>query len=113
MSDKSFKKPLAIAMGATFAAALSASPVANADTNPFGMQNLSGGYVQLAEGKCGEGKCGGGMKDKDKEGKCGEGKCGGGMKDKDKEGKCGEGKCGGDKGKEGKCGEGKCGGGKG
>jgi len=105
MSEKSFKKPLAIAMGATFAAALSASPVASADTNPFGMQNLSGGYMQLAEGKCGEGKCGG---DKGKEGKCGEGKCGG---DKGKEGKCGEGKCGGDKGKEGKCGEGKCGGG--
>ena len=106
MSDKSFKKPLAIAMGATFAAALSASPVANADTNPFGMQNLSGGYMQLAEGKCGEGKCGG---KSGKEGKCGEGKCGG-KKEKDMEGKCGEGKCGGDKGKEGKCGEGKCGG---
>ena len=105
MSEKSFKKPLAIAMGATFAAALSASPVASADTNPFGMQNLSGGYMQLAEGKCGEGKCGG---DKGMEGKCGEGKCGG---DKGMEGKCGEGKCGGDKGKEGKCGEGKCGGG--
>ena len=70
MSEKSFKKPLAIAMGATFAAALSASPVANADTSPFGMQNLSGGYMQLAEGKCGEGKS-------KKEGKCGEGKCGG------------------------------------
>ena len=107
MSDQTFKKPLAIAMGATFAAALSASPIANADTNPFGMQNLSSGYMQLAEGKCGEGKCGG---DKGKEGKCGEGKCGG---DKGKEGKCGEGKCGGDKGKEGKCGEGKCGGDKG
>ncbi len=92
MSEKSFKKPLAIAMGATFAAALSASPVANADANPFGMQNLSGGYMQLAEGKCGEGKSG-------KEGKCGEGKCGegkcGGKSGKDKEGKCGEGKCGG------------------
>ena len=86
MSEKSFKKPLAIAMGATFAAALSASPVANADTNPFGMQNLSGGYMQVAEGKCGEGKCGEGKKAK--EGKCGEGKA-------KKEGKCGEGKCGG------------------
>ncbi|MGB5278845.1 MAG: hypothetical protein WBO73_00435 [Gammaproteobacteria bacterium] len=108
MSDKSFKKPLAIAMGATFAAALSASPVANADSNPFGMQNLSSGYMQLAEGKCGEGKCGG---KSEKEGKCGEGKCGG---KSEKEGKCGEGKCGGmkekEKEKEGKCGEGKCGG---
>ena len=93
MSEKSFKKPLAIAMGATFAAALSASPVASADSNPFGMQDLSGGYMQLAEGKCGEGKCG---EDKaKKEGKCGEGKCG---EDKaKKEGKCGEGKCGEDK----------------
>jgi uncharacterized low-complexity protein len=92
MSDKSFKKPLAIAMGATFAAALSASPVANADTNPFGMQNLSGGYMQLAEGKCGEGKCGGKT---EKVGKCGECKCGEGKTKQ--EGKCGEGKCG-DKG---------------
>jgi uncharacterized low-complexity protein len=104
MSEKSFKKPLAIAMGATFAAALSASPVANADTSPFGMQNLSGGYMQLAEGKCGEGKCGG--KAKKEEGKCGEGKCGEGKSKK--EGKCGEGKS----KKEGKCGEGKCGEGK-
>ena len=99
MSEKSFKKPLAIAMGATFAAALSASPVANADTSPFGMQDLSGGYMQLAEGKCGEGKCGEGKAKK--EGKCGEGKS-------EKEGKCGEGKCGEGKAKkEGKCGEGK------
>ena len=104
MSEKSFKKPLALAMGATFAAALSAAPVVSADSNPFGMQNLSGGYMQLAEGKCG-GKS-------EKEGKCGEGKCGG---KSEKEGKCGEGKCGGKSEKEGKCGgksekEGKCGG---
>ena len=99
MSEKSFKKPLAIAMGATFAAALSASPVASADSNPFGMQDLSGGYMQLAEGKCGEGKCG---EDKaKKEGKCGEGKCGGTKATEEaktmKEGKCGEGKCGANK----------------
>ncbi len=72
-------------MGATFAAALSASPVANADTSPFGMQSLSDGYMQLAEGKCGEGKCGEGKTKQ--EGKSGEGKT-------KKEGKCGEGKCG-------------------
>jgi len=102
---KTMKKSLSIALGTTFAAAMSASPVANADANPFGMQNLESGYMQVAEGKCGEGKCGGKAK---KEGKCGEGKCGG---DKaKKEGKCGEGKCGGDKAKEAKCGEGKCGG---
>ena len=87
------KKSLSIALGTTFVAAMSASPVANADANPFGMQNLESGYMQVAEGKCGEGKCGG---DKAKEAKCGEGKCGGDKKHK-KEGKCGEGKCGGKK----------------
>ena len=88
MSKNAIKKSLAVAMGATFAAAMSASPIVNADSNPFGMNDLSSGYMQVAEkgkeeGKCGEGKCGEGkMK---KEGKCGEGKM-------DKEGKCGEGK---------------------
>jgi len=90
------KKSLSIALSTAFVAAMSAAPVASADVNPFGMQNLQSGYMQLAEGKCGEGKCG--------EFKCGEGK----MK---KEGKCGEGKCGeGKMKKEAKCGEGKCGG---
>ena len=64
------KKSLSTAAGITFVAAMSASPVASADANPFGMQNLEGGYMQMAEGKCGEGK-------KAKEAKCGEGKCGG------------------------------------
>jgi len=71
---KTMKKSLSVAMGATFAAAMATSPVASADANPFGMQNLESGYMQVAEGKCGEGKCGG---DKAKEAKCGEGKCGG------------------------------------
>ncbi|RKZ59828.1 MAG: hypothetical protein DRQ44_13320 [Gammaproteobacteria bacterium] len=106
------KKSLSVAAGLTFAATLSASPIANADTNPFGMQNLESGYMQLAEGKCGEGKCGG---KEVKEAKCGEGKCGEGMS-KASEAKCGEGKCGEgmmeSKAKEAKCGEGKCGGGK-
>ena len=101
MSKSNLKKSLSIAMGATFVAAVTASPVANADSNPFGMQSLSSGYMQLAEGKCGEGK------GKAKEAKCGEGKCG---ESKAKEAKCGEGKCGGKKAKEAKCGEGKCGG---
>jgi uncharacterized low-complexity protein len=107
MSQKSTKKPLAIALGAAFITSLAAAPVANAAENPFAMSELSSGYMvaEMAEGKCGEGKM-------DKEGKCGEGKM-------DKEGKCGEGKCGGDKAgaeggdkakAEGKCGEGKCGG---
>jgi len=116
------KKSLSVALGTTFLVAMSASPVANADTNPFGMQNLESGYMQVAEGKCGEGKCGEGKKKMEskmkKEGKCGEshmkekeGKCGQDkMKDgaKMKEGKCGEGKMkDGAKMKEGKCGEGK------
>ena len=107
---KTMKKSLSIALGTTFIAAMSASPVANADANPFGMQNLESGYMQVAEGKCGEGKCGEGKMNKEqaKEGKCGEGKCGEGKmkKEQAKEGKCGEGKS----KKEGKCGEGKCGG---
>jgi len=117
MSNTTLKKPLSIAIGATFAAAMAASPVANADTNPFGMQSMSSGYMQLAEGKCGEGKCG--ESKKAKEAKCGEGKCGEGTKAKEAkcgeakcgEAKCGEGKCGeSKKAKEAKCGEGKCGG---
>lgn len=91
------KKSLSVAMGATFLTAMSVSPIVSADTNPFGMQNLESGYLQVAEGKCGEGKA--------KEAKCGEGKA--------KEAKCGEGKMDtSDKAKEAKCGEGKCGEGK-
>jgi uncharacterized low-complexity protein len=81
-------------------AALGAAGTATAADNPFGLQSLDSGYVQLAEGKCGEGKCGTGKCGADKkkaEGKCGEGKCGADKKkeaEKAKEGKCGEGKCG-------------------
>jgi uncharacterized low-complexity protein len=124
------RKALVLAMG-TAVGAMTA-PAVMADANPFAATEMSSGYMQLAEGACGEGKCGGdkakskgegscgGDKAKSKgEGSCGEGKCGG---DKAKsEGSCGEGKCGGDKAKsegscggakaktEGKCGEGKCG----
>jgi uncharacterized low-complexity protein len=89
MSKETTLKPLAAALGTTFAVSLSLSPIANAADNPFSMTELSrGGYMVAdahgGEGKCGEGKCG--------EGKCGEGKCG---EDKEEgEGKCGEGKCG-------------------
>ena len=111
------KKSLSVAMGATFLTAMSVSPIAGADVNPFGMQNLESGYMQVAEGKCGEGKMD--TSEKAKEAKCGESKakeakCGGeGMEnksDKAKEAKCGEGKCGegmmkkSEKAKEGKCG---------
>jgi uncharacterized low-complexity protein len=94
---KSKLNPIASALGITLAATIAATPIAQADRNPFDVSEMSSGYMlaghedghKAEEGKCGEGKCG--------EGKCGEGKCGEG---KDKEGKCGEGKCG-----EGKCGE--------
>lgn len=115
MSKKNYLTTLGI-VGTAFAASLAASNVATAaqaGANPFAMNELSSGYMQVAK----EGKCGGDMEKGAKDGKCGEGKCGGdkGKKKDMKEGKCGEGKCGGDKGKkkdmkEGKCGEGKCGG---
>ena len=85
------KKPLAVAIGATFLASMALPAVAG--SNPFTANPLSSGYDLVSkaqeEGKCGEGKCGEGKKD-DKnmeastdnmkkckaEGKCGEGKCG-------------------------------------
>ena len=92
-----------------------------AETNPFSVTELKGGYMQLAEAKCGEAKCGGDKK-ASSEAKCGEAKCGGdkkahteancgGDKKASTEAKCGEAKCGGDKkaATEAKCGEGKCG----
>lgn len=79
---------LSLAFGAALTAGLALSPsMVQADSNPFVTTELNSGYVQLAEGKCGEGKCGA-ADGKDAEGKCGAG-------DKDTEGKCGEGKCGG------------------
>jgi uncharacterized low-complexity protein len=117
MTQKKSLKPVALAIGATFAASLAGTSVANAADNPFGASKLSSGYmVAAAEGKCGEGKCGAGMmKEKAAEGKCGaatkegvekaaEGKCGAGM-EKATEGKCGAGmKEGMEKATEGKCG---------
>ncbi len=90
MSKKFELKPVAAAVGAALATSVLTMPTANADENPFGMTELSSGYMVAygEEGKCGEGKCG--------EGKCGE--------EKAEEGKCGE-----EKAEEGKCGEGKCG----
>jgi len=127
MSKSISMKPLTLAMGAAFITSLAGASVANAAENPFGMTELTNGYMvaegDMKEGKCGakhmeekEGKCGGDMsKEKMKEGKCGGDKKAG--HDKMKEGKCGEGMKG-MKGheksekmkKEGKCGEGKCGG---
>ena len=59
MSKSHNFKPLAAAMGATFAVSLVASPIANAAANPFQMNQLSGGFMVAAEsGKCGN-ICGG------------------------------------------------------
>lgn len=129
MSEKNVIKPLTIAMGVAMVSSIAGTSVANAAENPFGMTELSSGYMVAAanEGKCGEGKCGGSMS-KAKEGKCGEGKCGMSMLDADGDGKVtkdefmsGHEKMFSSKDKdgdgvlsakemEGKCGEGKCGG---
>jgi len=124
------KTPLAAAMGAAFISTFAAT-AANAEANPFGMTELSAGYMQVAEAdtakKTGEMACGaamGGMaKPKTAEGACAgskkpaasaapeaatkatEGSCGDMMKDgKMKPGL--EAACGAMmKGKEGACGE--------
>jgi uncharacterized low-complexity protein len=121
------KTPLAVAMGAAFISTFATTAV-NAEVNPFGMTELSTGYMQVAaadkaaEMACGaamggmakpktaEGACAGQVKpnaDKAKtaEGQCGEGKCGAMMKDgKMKPGM--EASCGAMmKGKEGSCGD--------
>lgn len=52
-------KPLAAALGATFAVSLVASPIANAAANPFQMNELSGGFMVADNDiKCGN-TCGG------------------------------------------------------
>ena len=106
MSIITNKTTIALATSAVLTAGLALSPtLASADTNPFASAELSSGYMQLAEGKCGENmkkeheaKCGENMK-KEAEGKCGDkmkkdakkmkdGKCGENMK-KEHEAKCG------------------------
>lgn len=60
MAKKYTPKVLATAIGASFVASMAASPIVNADQNPFAMSPLSSGYqVAAKEGQCGEGKCGG------------------------------------------------------
>ncbi|MBM4204241.1 MAG: low-complexity protein [Gammaproteobacteria bacterium] len=77
-------KPIAVLIGTTFVASLTAAGAASAD-ELFVTAELDQGYDLLAqadaEGKCGEGKCG--------EGKCGEGEGDAEGEDKDGEGKCG------------------------
>ena len=94
------KTKLISSFGGAVAVSLLATPMAQANENPFAMQKatsaiqLAEGMGKGAEGKCSEGKCGDKMK---------EGGCSGDM-EKMKEGKCSEGKCG-DKMKEGGCSE--------
>jgi uncharacterized low-complexity protein len=101
------KTPLAAAMGVAVISTFAVN-VANAEASPFGMTELSQGYMQVAEAdKAGEMKCGEGMKmekPKAPEGACAgkkteakpadakaaEAACGAGMKH-DKEGACGAG----------------------
>jgi uncharacterized low-complexity protein len=85
MDKKMQLKPLAAALGTTFAVSLSMAPIANAAENPFAVTAFQNGYMVAGEH---EGKCGAG---KDAEGKCGAGKGA-------------EGKCGAGKGAEGKSG---------
>jgi uncharacterized low-complexity protein len=115
------KTPLAAAMGAAFISTFAAN-AANAQANPFGMTELSAGYMQVAaadaDKKAGEMKCGASMNmpaPKVKEGACAgkkaaepakatEGKCGA-MMEGDKMKKGMENVCGAMmKGNEGKCG---------
>jgi uncharacterized low-complexity protein len=94
---KTNKTPLAAAMSAALISSFAAT-AANAEANPFAMTELSSGYMQLAEMKCGasmgmpemkkpaEGACAGAKataaeNTKKAEGKCGEGKCSSMMKD--------------------------------
>jgi len=90
---KTNKTPVAVAVGTAVVTTFSGTPV-QAAQNPFGMTELSGGYMQVAEtDKAGEMKCGASMNMQ--EGSCGEGKCGAMMG----EPKVTEGQCAGNKGK--------------
>ncbi|HIG65239.1 MAG TPA: hypothetical protein EYQ43_06735 [Methyloprofundus sp.] len=93
-------------IGSAVASTFAANAV-NAEINPFAMNELSSGYMQLAQSdKAGEMKCGSKMKmDKQKEAACGEGSCGS-MMDNGKMKKGFENSCGAMmKGKEGACGD--------
>ena len=59
MAKKSMLNPIAAAIGTTFIVSLAGSPIANANENPFSLNELSGGFVVAGEvGKCGS-ICGG------------------------------------------------------
>ena len=89
MDKKIQLKPMAAALGTTFAITLAASPLVNASDNPFSATEFTSDYMVAnsdpSEGKCGQGRWAKSKaKAKEKEGKVGDGKAG--------EGKCGEGK---------------------
>ncbi len=101
---KSPVKSLSVAVGAAFISSLAGAGVATATENPFGMTQLSSGYMVADnhEGKCGEGKCGGNKNQASAEGKgavdeAHENNADSDMNKTKAEGKCGEGKCGGAK----------------
>ena len=102
MDRKTSLKPLAAALGTTFAVSLAASPLVNAAENPFAAFELSRGYMVAGDQ---EGKCGshGGAEATDAGDKSEEGKCGGGAAAGDAD-KGGEDPGAGNKGAEGKCG---------
>ena len=87
------KTPLAAAMGAAFLSTFTATAV-NAEVNPFGMTELSTGYMQVAEAdKAAEMACGASMGGMTKPAKAPEGACAGNKKTegaaKPTEGSCG------------------------
>lgn len=97
------KSKLILATGAAVAATAALSPAMAAD-NPFGMQQLSGGYqLAAADDKKKDASCGG---DKKKDASCGGDKKMGDkmMDDKKMDDKKKEGSCGGDKKKDASCG---------
>lgn len=104
------KTPFALAIGATLLPTL-AGNIAQADSNPFGLSELSSGYMLTAEAKPDQAGA-----DKMKDGACGEGKCGASMKKSTDTKAATEGKCAGnkpapaaDKAADGKKMEGNCG----
>lgn len=81
---KTDKKSVAALVGATVVSAF-AAPIANAESNPFALNELSSGYTHVAEVVPFQGK-----ETKPQETKCGQGKCGGEMM-KQPQMKCGAG----------------------
>ena len=99
MDKKIQLKPIAAALGTTFAITLAASPLVNASDNPFSTTEFTSDYivadVDRSEGSCGQGRWAKSKaKTKEKEDKCGERKA--------DDGKAGEGECGEGKAKDGK-----------